>query len=98
MSMMTDCLKKVYCKDCKYLHHNFFDYDIVYCEKNYEKKLRNDPIYGEKAYVKIEIPVKHPTVRNKNFDCEYFDLRFELKIKNKMNELVKKLTWIVRTW
>ena len=73
-------MSEVYCKDCRFLHHNWFDHDIVTCEKKYGKphKVKHS-VHGEIEEENL-IDTMHPTVRNSDFDCRYFEPKLLVRI------------------
>ena len=62
---------KVYCINCKFLHFNFLDNDIVSCEVKHEWSKVVDPVHGT-HYIKVPVTQYHPSNRNRDFDCEYY--------------------------
>jgi hypothetical protein len=65
---------KVFCKNCKFLHHNFFDYNILTCCATYEHTI-TDPIVGERL-LNIRAIRMHPVDRNQGFNCKYYKRSF----------------------
>ena len=63
--------ERLICNDCRFLHHNHFDYNIISCEVKYEKIKKNNCVRGD-YYENVAIPTRHPTVRNRDFNCKYF--------------------------
>lgn len=62
---------KVFCKDCKYFHHNSFDVTIISCTKTSLARTKLDPCYGLITEID-ELPSIHPRDRNQHFNCQYF--------------------------
>lgn len=78
-------MSEVYCKDCKFLHRNTFDYGILTCERKYGIPYKvKDSIKGEIEEANL-LPVLHPTIRNNDLNCGYFEPRLMVRIWNMIN-------------
>ncbi len=78
-------MSEVYCKKCRFLHYNWFDGDILTCERKYGNPSKFiHPVYGEKEEVNL-LPILHPTVRNHNLDCMWFEPKLMVRIWNMIN-------------
>ncbi len=64
-------MKKIHCKDCRYLHHNTFDYHLLTCTIKHVTKPAYDVVYGDHT-MQEAVPTMHPTVRNSNSDCKLY--------------------------
>ncbi len=74
----------VYCKDCKFLHRNFFDQEIVTCEV-IKKVERTDPVTGPYTDIVRDEPV-NPHTRNTDCKCPFYQKTFMKGIWDKMWE------------
>ena len=73
-------MSEVYCKDCKFIHYNWFDSAILTCERKYGLVYKvKHPVYGEVEEENL-VAKMHPTDRNRDLDCRYFEPKLMVRI------------------
>ena len=73
-------MSEVYCKDCKFLHRNWFDHELLTCERKYGFPYTvKHPVNGELEARQL-LAKMHPTDRNHDIQCMWFEPKLIVRI------------------